>query len=222
MTREELQIPRTPREMRDLISSFEHDRATYPDNIVHNRQGVVKDLVEEYAPLLTLVENLEDVETARLNPQYAPIDAVVRLSSGRELSIQITLANDSYQTALHREILMEDGSATVGSVKCRDKETGKAVDHGRGLRTREGRLREQVTEVMKAIECKAKKEEKRKAKGALPKTDVLLVWTEITLDDSEIAYSWREDLTARFKIFGSILYETVYVANGMNLLKIKP
>ncbi len=206
--------------MRALLSSFSHDRATYPNEDVYKRKGVVKFLLEEYEPLLTLVENLEEVETANLTRESnrGP-DALITFASGRKLSIQITVANESKLTAYGREQLIRSGAAPVGFKECRDKREKGGKELGRALRTREGRLREQVTEVLKAIKKKATKAIERKAKGTWPKTDVLLVWTEIRR--FETSYQWREELTTQFKSLGAVPYPSVYVANGNELITLK-
>lgn len=212
ITRSQLEDFRTSEEMAKILDKLQ-DRSTYSDDDVHYRRGLVKDLLEEYAPLLTLVRGTPEAVSARLLPKSneGP-DAAINAHAGT-LSVQITVADQSYQAALTREVLATEGSAFPATEKSRDRASGKVVQDGRVLTTREGRLREQVAEVMVAV--------KRKAKNFHEGTEILLVNTRISLDDSSIEYSWREDVRKQFQALEDVPYGRVFLANGDELISLR-
>lgn len=209
--RSDLEAKRSPPEMQKIRRRFAEDRETYPDEDVHLRRGVFKVFLEEYLPLCTLASNLPGVLSARLMPQSneGP-DALVEIQSSQgieELAVQITVANQSHQDALARELLSRGQPVFQNTEKVRDPaKKGEIQERGRMLTTRETRLRGQVAEVVAAV--------RKKLAKFHAGTNVLLVGSRIRLDDSAIAYSWRSDLTERIADLGSIPYGVVYLANG--------
>ena len=209
--RSDLEAKRTPTQMQHLLSCFAEDREACSDENVHLRRGVVKDILEEYSPLCILAANLPGVLSARLaSPSINGPDGIVEIESGQEieeLTVQITVANQSHQEALARERLSQ-GQPVFGSTeKVRDPTNRSEIqERGRVLETREGRLRVQVGEVVNAV--------RRKLANFYAGTDVLLVSSRIYLDDSGITYSWRADLRQQVEALGSIPYRRIFLANG--------
>jgi 3'-phosphoadenosine 5'-phosphosulfate sulfotransferase (PAPS reductase)/FAD synthetase len=152
ITRNDLEKPRTPNEMKAILDQFSKDQNTYPDQDVHMRKGIIKRLLEEYRPLHVLANDLGEECQARLSlaSNEGP-DAVIRLKSGKEITIQITVADQSCMTALGREVLSQGKPMFPNSNKTRAKQTREICQTGRILDTREGRLRKQVDDVIKAI-----------------------------------------------------------------------
>lgn len=209
--RTDLEISRSPTEMQDLLHSFSEDRQAYSDEDIHLRRGVVKDLLEEYAPLCTLAANLPNVRSARLMPQSneGP-DAIVELQCNqviREFTVQITVANQSHQEALARERLSQGLPTFANTERVRNPTNKEEIqERGRVLMTREARLRGQVEEVVIAV--------RRKLRKYHPGTEVLLIGSWIWLDDSSITYSWRADLKEQIRALGDVPYRSIYLANG--------
>lgn len=207
VTRIELENPRTPDEMEDLLRSYAEDRETYPDEVVHRRIGIIKDLIEEYQMLYAFARYLDNTRTARLSPQsnQGP-DGIVEIESRQEFAVQITVANQSRQEALTRELLSREQPAFASTEKRKDRRTDPVVEHGRALTTREARLRRHVQDVVTAIE--------KKIENFHEGTDTLLVGTRISVDDSGINYSWKHDLKVQVEGLDNIPYNRLYIANG--------
>jgi hypothetical protein len=209
--RNDLEAKRSPLDMKDLLRCFAEDRETYRSEDVHLRRGIVKDLLEEYSPLCTLATNVAGVLSARLTPPSSDgPDAVVELESAQgveELTVQITVANQSYQQALARERLSQGLPVLDNTEKYRVPENPNEIgERGRVLTTKEERLRRKVAEVVAAVQKKINKYHER--------TDILLVGSRIKLADSCSTYSWRDDLIGRIDEFNDIPYRSICLANG--------
>lgn len=203
----DLETPRTPDEMRKFIEAYEKDVETYSNKDVHCRKGIIKDFLEEYCPLYTLVRTFPNVRTARLAPKSneGP-DGIIELKSGVEIAVQITVANESHQEALIRERLSRGQSAFATTEKKKNRRTGEIVECGRALKTKEERLHGHVQKILIAI--------KKKIEKFHEGTDTLVVATRISVNDSAVKYSWREDVKERIKSLGAIPYRSVYLVNG--------
>ena len=90
-SRNEFEVPRTPAEMKELINEITNDRESIPDEKWHCRpRGIVKDLIEEYAPLQVLAKNTEAACKAYLmaDSNEGP-DGVIEQSPGKKLMVQM-------------------------------------------------------------------------------------------------------------------------------------
>lgn len=213
ITRADLETPRTPNEMKEVLDQFSADRITYPDRDVHLRKGIIKVLLEEYDPLHILARAFGNECRAWLtHPSNQGPDSLIQLKSGREFAVQITVANQSHENALGRERLSQGQHTFPASKKERNSQSGEIKESGRILATREGWLRGQVQDLVNSIENKNTK--------FYDGTDILLVSTRIRLDDSCIEYSWRDDLTDKVQKLCKLRYLGVYVANGYELITI--
>ena len=204
-----LETPRTVDEMEELLRSFSKDR-TNSNEDVHRRHGIIKTLLEEYQPLFTLACHL-NARSAHLTARsHEGPDGIIQLQSSKQLGVQITVANQSPQEALTRERLSRGQPTFATTKKLKDRTTGQIVECGRVLTKREARLRGQVQAVVIAIEKKREKFHEG--------TEALLVVTRISLHDSGINYSWKQDLKKRVEDLGTIPYKRLYLANGDELI----
>lgn len=204
MQRSDLEIPKTPLEMEELIGLVANDRVSYSDQDVHLRRGFIKPLLEEYLPLSIFSRHFPDIREARLTPSsnMGP-DAEAISGSGEKHVIQITVADESYETALGREKLSEGEPMFPGAQKSRNKKTGAIEESGSILTTREAELKKQVNQVVDAIV--------RKSNNYHVGTGILLIRTSIHLSDPD-DYSWRNDLSDQVSGL-NIPYEYVYLTN---------
>jgi hypothetical protein len=206
LTRTDLEIPRSTDEMYTLVSSFATDRVTYPDKDVHLRKGIVKDILEEYVPLLHLACYLGAKTGRLLTISNNGPDAIIQLQTGKEIKVQITVANESYQEALTREILSEGKSASAWTKKGRDPRTRKIKEGAHFFAVREPKLREEVMKIVNAV--------KKKINNFHQGTDVLLVATKISIGDTDINYSWKQDLRGQVAALDPIPYKRLYIINN--------
>jgi hypothetical protein len=209
ITRVDLETPHTPDEMEGLLRLFAEDRQSFTDEEVHLRRiKIIKDLLEEYQFLYAIARKL-DAKNAYLNREsnQGP-DAIIESQSGAQFTVQITVANQSKQTYFNRKLLSQRQVAFANTKKRKYPVTSKIVD--RVLTTREGRLREQVQSIVSVI--------KKKIDKFYTGTNALVVGTRISLDDTCINYSWREDLKDCIKSLGAIQYCSVYLVNGEEVI----
>jgi len=216
--RQDLEIPRTPAEMKSLIIDFAEDRESIPDAEYHSRRGVakdiVKDIVEEYAPLQVLAEHTAPDCKAYLMPRsnQGP-DGVIELSSGESLRVQITVADQNHQAAMGRERLSEGLVTFPVSKKVRNPRTRAVEEQGRVFTTRKMRLQEQVTMIAKAVQGKNE--------NYHDGTDILLVSANIVLNDEGLDYSWEEDLRACIARSGSP-YPRICIDTRKGIVEVNP
>jgi hypothetical protein len=208
--RSDLEIPRTPDEMEKII----HELKTYPNSDIYLRKGPIKDILEGYWPLYILAHGLSDVNKAWLTRKSnkGP-DAYIQMDSGKKISIQITVADESYENAKNRELLNQNGIVFITTKKERDKKTRKIVDKGRGSRKRDDFLRNQVERIISSII--------NKIKNFHEGTDILLVSAHIRSDISNISYSWRYDLKKEVNCLENIPYSEIYFVNDDELIVLK-
>lgn len=205
--RSDLERPLSPSSMRRLVRKFALDRETYPDVDVHNRVGIVKTILEEYHPLTTLVTQLRYVRSAHLTPKSTEgPDAEIRFWLGRRTRVQITVANQNYDTRLQREELRAGNPVFTFQLRRRDKATGKILKKGSSLIPPEHVVVNRVQRIRQAIE--------KKCIAYRRGTEVLLIADE--------SAHWRYLEHANFikrvsEMFGSLKnvpYDTVYVCFG--------
>jgi len=152
--RTELESFRTPKEMLSLFNSVIYDRTIYPDEKFYRREGILKAVFEEYGPLVTLVQNLKNAVSARLMPySNKGHDAEIRLNLKGDiiiLTVQITLAHETYKNAFSRKHLSQYGFTYPTGNKAHDK-TGKVFELGRALCNPCNLQQEQVVKIISAI-----------------------------------------------------------------------
>jgi len=214
VNRHDFETPHTPAEMKSLVDDIAEDRESITDRNYHRRRGIVKYLVEEYAPLQALAEHTASDCRAYLMPaSNQGHDGVIELSSGESLMVQITVADQGHQVAMGRERLSEGNATFSASVKVRNQITGKIEEQGRVFTTRKVRLQEQVTAIAKAVQLKKD--------NFYDGTDILLVGANILLSDKNLGYNWEEDLRARIASFGSP-YPRICIDTGKKIVEVYP
>lgn len=213
MDRNELQTPRSYPEMHRICQAIIDDRKTYPDTEFYKRKGLVKHILEEYWPLMQLLDHLcTGAKGALTERSHEGPDAVI-LVGDQTLYAQITCANQSYKEALNREILSEREVVFPHQEKDREKTTRKIIAKGRALTTRVGKLKSQVDEIVEAVD--------KKARNYHEGTDILLIDTEIHMSDIDTGYSWRKDLSEKVANISDLPYEYIYVASIYGVYMVK-
>lgn len=211
----EFETPRTPAEMKALIVEIAEDRKSISDADYHRRpRGIVKDLIEEYAPLQVLAEHTKSDCKAYLMPEsnQGP-DGVIELSSGKKLMIQVTVADQDHHAAMGRERLSEGHITFPASTRARNPTTMAIEEKGRILTTRKARLQEQVSKIVTAVQ--------QKNDNFHEGTDILLVSANIFLSDEDLDYSWEEDLRAHVMSIGSP-YPRICIDTGTEIIDVYP
>lgn len=212
LTRTDLEKAQTLEKMKKLLDSFTEDREIYPSEAVHKRQGLIKDLIEEYGPLYDLSLHLNADSAYLTHESNKGPDGIIILPFGEKVAVQITVANQSHQAAMGRELLSQGKPIFATTRKIKNSRTKEVKEEGRCLTTHEQMLRFQVQEIMDAV--------KKKIKKFHAGTDALLVSTRISVSDLTIAYKWRQDLTKQIFELGSIPYKKLYIANGEKIITI--
>jgi hypothetical protein len=192
LTRSDLERPRTPHYMKELLRSFAEDGESYPSQDRHLRRGLVKVLLEEYRLLCAFACHVS-VRTAWLTPESnkGP-DGYVELESGEKLAVQITVADQSDEEARKRKILSQSESVSNGFMR------------------EEVFLRRPRQDIADAIKNKI-------GEKFHPGTDVLLVGTMIPVKAAFTDSSWIEDMLEQIGGVEKIPYSRVYVVNSVVL-----
>lgn len=200
-----LEQARPFKEMCSIVSQFLDDPAICSDCEVQYRVGVIKDIVEEYVPLIQLAKVLPGFISARLTPpSYTGPDALLLMSNGSELGVQITIAGEGYSTALQREMLTRGKIVFPNQSAYRDKSTKDIKTSGRILTTRSSNTQKMICEVIFALE--------KKRSLYRSGSHLLLISTSrplITLENN-----WLELLTSSIKHRKLSLYDEVYINVG--------
>ena len=109
---------------------------------------------------------------------------------------------------------MSEGDVTFPtSEKFRDPKTRAVEERGRVLTTRRARLEEQVTAIAARIQSKNY--------NFYQGTNILLVGTNIFLDDRDLGYRWEEYLRRRIAEIGSY-YPRICVYAGKRIIEVYP
>lgn len=212
--RRDFETPRTTAQMKSLVDDIAEDRESIPDSEYHRRRGIAKDLIEEYAPLQGLAEHTApDCRAYLLPPSNQGPDGVIELASGESLTVQITVADQNDQVAMGRERLSEGDVTFPTSEKFRNPKTRAVEERGRVLTTRKARLEEQVTAIVARIQSKND--------NFYQGTDILLVGTNIFLDDRDLGYRWEEYLRRRIAEISSY-YPSICVYTGKRIIEVYP
>jgi hypothetical protein len=199
-----LEQPHALNAMRDILDKFGTDREGFPDDMVQRRRGLAKDIVEEYAPLYRLGCVLQAFETGRLTPAgIAGPDAIVQLTNGTSVAVQITTAGESESTALHRELLSKKHVVFPNQIASRLPVQKQIQTQGRVLTTRRGNTEVMIAEVIAAIQKKVAKFHEG--------TKLLLV--HIRQPSASLEDTWPASLQAALEGVSISPYEAVYVAN---------
>lgn len=192
-------------EMRLITREFLENSAIYSDQEVQHRIGVIKDVVEEYVPLIQLARALPDFISARLTPpSCAGPDALLLMSDGSEIGVQITIAGENYSTALQREMLARGEIIFPNQSARRDKATNNIQTKGRILTTKSANTKNMICEVIFALE--------KKRSSYREGSHILLISTSrrpITL-----ANNWQELLISSMKLKEITPYDDVYINVG--------
>ncbi|AZP13551.1 hypothetical protein [Undibacterium parvum] len=204
LQREKLEQPHTLDEMRNLLDRFSADHIAFPDQLVHLRRGVFKDIIEEYAPLYSLANNLEGFMWARLTKESFPgPDAIIQLNDQSQIAIQITTAGETQKTALQREVLSRGESIFRNQDALRILPSKKILMSGRALTTKKANTEEMIEEVKTAI--------KRKISAYRNGTQCLLIL--ICQQSITMEFDWKSQLRAALLNITFAPYLEVYVTN---------
>jgi hypothetical protein len=200
--RSELEQFRTPAEMQTIRDTFTNNHAAYPSTEVLRRTGISKVMIEEYLPLLLLVQNIPRVRLASLTRESNPgPDAVLLFDDGSQATVQITSAGENKTTALQRELLRNGKVVFENQPTNRNPRTHEITQTGRVLVTRTGYTQAAIDEVLSAIE--------RKTLTDRSDTNVLLIKmhrSEVTMTEE-----WREQLRVAVFARPDLRYESIYV-----------
>jgi len=157
LDRAALEAPRSLDEMEALLHVFINDREKIADSDIYRRVGVVKDLIEEYLPLVTFSRTILNFSSANLTaPSHAGPDAFVKLSNGEVLGVQITTAGENYTTSLHRELLARGSVVYPKQNAIRSRIDNGIHVSGRILSTKSSNTDRVVLDVISAIQKKRK------------------------------------------------------------------
>lgn len=203
--RSELEQVRTLAEMQTIRDIFTNDHAAYRNAEVLRRKGIAKVIIEEYLPLLLLIQNIPGARRASLTSESNPgPDAVLLFDDESEATVQITSAGENKTTAQQRELLSNGQVVFANQGTNRDPRTGKIKQTGRMLTTRTGYTQAAIDEVVSAIE--------RKAQTDRSDTDLLLInmhRSEVTMTEE-----WQEQMRLAVSARTNVPYESIYVATA--------
>jgi len=140
---------------RVIVDAYCNDTESYSDEQVRIKNGVCKQIAEEFVPTYLLAEKLCFVRDIRLYPDSNPgPDAEIRFFWRTSYKVQITCANEGYQRSLLREALM-DGPQFEGQVRTRKRQTGEIeLDQARAMRPPNAVIEDRVDRLRSAIEHK--------------------------------------------------------------------
>lgn len=213
LDRKILENPQSLESMRSIIDRVTDDRENFPDERIHRRVGIVKDIVEEYIPLLKLSRTLNNFRSARLTPaSLSGPDALITLADGMELGVQITTAGETTSTALHRKMLARSEVVFPNQTAERNKIAKEIMVSGRVLSTRPGNTKQLIHDVGAAVE--------RKCRAYRNGSQILLISSGISI--ITLTEDWPQLLTSAFKNIGLASYNSVYVTVGEKCVKILP
>lgn len=212
LTRADLELARTPGEMEALLADYTNDRASYPPADAHLRRGIIKHLLEEYRPLTALVGTLPGISTARLTAQSsAGPDAIIQFTDGKTAFAQITVADQSYESALRRERMSEGKVVFEATTAIRNTLTREAGELGHALTPPSACLQRHVDAVVSAIEKKVAKFH--------PGTDMLIVGAE--RKRNSLTLPWRDEVRSRLDAIAILPYAQVCLIAGREVLPLR-
>jgi len=186
--------------MEALLHASINDREKISDPDIYRRVGVVKDLIEEYLPLVTFSRTIFNFSSAKLTAlSHAGPDAFVTLNNGEVLGVQITTAGENYATSLHRELLARGSVAFPQQNAIRTRIDNRIHISGRILSTKSANTDRVVRDVIYAIQ--------KKRKTYRTGTQILL----ISVRDSSITLvdNWQQILLAALSDVCIPPYESV-------------
>jgi hypothetical protein len=174
--------------------------AIYSDREVQHRIGVIKDLVEEYVPLIQLARTLPNFISKRLAPpSCAGPDALLLMSDGSEIDVQITTDGENYSTALQCEILACKEIIFPNQSACRDKAKNNVQTKGRILTTKFAITKNMISAVIFAFE--------KKRGSYRDGSHVLLIST--SLPTITLVNNWQELLISSIRLKEITPYDAV-------------
>ena len=192
-------------EMRAILEHFASDEKTFPNDVVHRRRGLSKDLIEEYEPLYRLSLELNAFNTGRLTSQsFAGADAIVEMIDGSQIAIQITTAGETRSTGLQREFLSQGEPVFPNQTASRNALTKRIESGGRILSTRLKNTEQMIAEVKAALQ--------RKILSYRPDTQYLLI--RIRQSSKTMDESWKYRLQNALASESILPYKAVFVANS--------
>ncbi len=155
--RQELEKPTSLDKAQILIDELLNNRVLNPDSDLLSRRGINKVLVEEYRPLLFLAKTVTGAEYIRLFPDSNKgADGEIILGEGKSWNVQITCSYESYQHALMREQLLDEGIAHQGN-RHRDIDSGQVVNESHGARPMDQDTMLRKERILNAIKAKEDK-----------------------------------------------------------------
>jgi hypothetical protein len=156
--REALERPIQLRQAECILNEFFHDRVAYPDNEFYMRMGICKVLADEFHPLVRLAQFLCGVRSINLLAQSNPgPDAKITFWWRQVATVQITRADEDYNSALEREQILSKGGLLLHQQWKRDKVTKRVVSIDRGVFEPSADVQVRVKRILEAIASKERK-----------------------------------------------------------------
>jgi hypothetical protein len=203
--RSELEQLRTLAEMQTIRDMFTNDHAAYPSTEVLRRTGISKVMIEEYLPLLLLVQNIPGVRLASLTRESNPgPDAILLFDDGSQATVQITCAGENEITALQRELLNDGQVVFANQATNRNPTTREITQTGRILTTRTANTHAAIDEVRSAIE--------KKTRTYRSGTKLLLI--NMHRSEGTMTEEWQEQLRVAVSTRADVPYGSIYVATA--------
>lgn len=195
---------RSLEEMRSILDNFSVDCTNFSNPLVHRRRGLAKDIIEEYEPLYHLARELEGFASAKLTGESFPgPDAIIRLTDGSEVTLQITTAGETESTALQREKLSQGECVFPNQHATKVLPSKRITAQGRVLTTKKANTQRMMEEVKAALQ--------RKIVAHRSGTQCLLI--RIRQPSLTMESNWAARLGVALLHVGFSPYSGVYVTN---------
>jgi len=211
MDRLSLEQPHSPAEMERVIR--EHYGQASRQHLT-SRRGLAKDMAEEYVPLWQMVRRWPGIKAVRLTPKSHPgPDAWLTQASGKEMSVQVTLAGASEQDYFNR-LAAEAGRAYFPEQwKTFDRREHRLSSSGRALRAPKGIVQHCAHAVVAAAEHKG-----CKAANA----DVLLVVYERGLAPRRLLTAAKRAIDKQIaESFSRAVFKSIFVNLGCSTYRLR-
>lgn len=218
---EDLLKPKSTQEANEIIDSFFNDRNAYLDQDFYLRKGVCKDIakliIEEYAPLVKLAEDLEREYVAEASLRLfqegneGPDGEILFSSVIPSCKVQITCAGEGYNRALIREQFANKECVFPNQSRERDKVSKKVVASGGKWEFSPKLFQKRFNRIIDAI--------RRKETNYYEDTDTLLV----VEDPAKFKYlcGLHEKIREAIQNGPDSSYERIYADYGGDLKRVK-
>jgi hypothetical protein len=196
-----------------LLDEFFHDHNLYPDNEFYLRRGICKILAGEFYPLVRLAQSFWGVRNICLLSQSNPgPDAKIAFWWRKAATVQISCADEDYNSALEREQLLSKGSLLLHQRWKRDKTTRSILSNGKSAFKPSVDVQVRVGRILKAI---AEKERKYYSG-----TEILLI------HESPASYEYLQEGRLHEQVCEIVSakkssYKRIYVNYGDNIRRVK-